>query len=194
MQGAYFDHVEPTPSFEALPIRIELTTSRAGALVKLALLTPMMILVAVPISMIAAQAGAEQSALDYVMEHPVSSAQIAVGLMMWAALFLIPLKRIIARMGARRVVEISDGWVRVADSSPFGGRTWTAPLASYKGVAHHIRSSLSGNRHELILVHAEPGKSVLVAVADRISQETLDRAKALLGLPELPARALYARG
>ena len=192
MQGAYFDHVVPTPDFTALPIRLQLSTSRSSAILKLALLAPMMILVAVPLSMIAAQAGAEHTALDYVLENPLSSAQIVAGLAIWAALFLIPLKRIITRMGARREVEITASEVRVADSSPFGGRDWSAPLASYKGIAHHIRSSLSGNRHELILVHADPAKCVLLAVADRISQETLDRAKSLFGLPELPARALYA--
>ena len=78
--------------------------------------------------------------------------------------------------------------------TPFGSTAWSVPLASYSGIAHHVRASLSGLRHELILVHPDPAKNLLVAVADRIPQATLDRAKALLRLPEVPAKSLYMRG
>lgn len=188
-----FDHVEPTPDFTALPINLKLSTSRSSAILKLMLLAPMMVMLAVPLSLIGASAATEGSPLSHLAANPLAALQITVGLVLWTALFLWPLKRIIARMGARRRVEIDAREVRVTDTSPFGGRSWSAPLSAYSGLAHHIRASLSGNRHELILVHAEPSKSIVLAIGDRITQTTIDNATRLLGLPEVPARNLYAR-
>ena len=47
-------------------------------------------------------------------------------------------------------------------------------------------------RHEMILVHPDPARHVLLAVGDRISADTLARTAVLLGLPEVHARELYA--
>lgn len=193
VSNVVFDNVEPQHDFAALPLELTLTTSRSSAALKLMMLTPTMVLLAVPLMLIGARAIAEQSALTMIADNPVSALQIAAGLVVWAALFIWPLKRIIGRMGARRIVQIDGATVAVADSSPFGAEVWTEPLAGYRGIAHHIRASLSGNRHELILVHADPAKNVVVAIADRISQTTIDRAKALLQLPEVPAKDLYVR-
>lgn len=189
-----FDHVEPTPDFQALPIELRLSTSRSSALLKLMLLAPMMVMLAVPLSLIGARAAGDPDPISHLVSNPLAALQIVTGLLVWTALFLWPLKRIIGRMGARRRVEIDAAQVRVTDTSPFGGKSWSAPLQSYAGIAHHIRASLSGNRHELILVHTDPAKSIVLAIADRITQATVDRATALLGLPEVPARSLYARG
>jgi hypothetical protein len=70
--------------------------------------------------------------------------------------------------------------------------SFETPLASYAGVAHHIRASLSGNRHELILVHPDPARTVLVAVAPRFGESDIQRLCLLLGHREVPAKALYA--
>ncbi len=193
MSKVVFDNVEPQQDFAALPIKLTLTTSRSSAVVKLMMLTPTMVLLAVPLTLIGARAIAEQSTLTLISDNPVSALQIAAGFIAWAALFVWPLKRIIGRMGARRLVAIDGQMVAVADSSPFGSGNWSEPLDAYRGIAHHIRASLSGNRHELILVHADPAKNVVVAIADRITQTTIDRAKALLQLSEVPAKELYVR-
>ena len=192
-----FDLVEPAPDFSRLPVHFTLTTSRSSVVVKLLMLAPMMVLLAVPLTLIGAKAGAgasvEHSALSMLSDKPISSLQILTGLIVWVALFVWPLKRIVSRMGARRQVAIDGTSVMVADSSPFGSTAWSAPLGSYRGVAHHIRASLSGNRHELILVHRDPAKNVVLSISDRISQTTFEQAKYLLNLPEVPARELYAR-
>ncbi len=186
-----FDHVEPAPDFAQFPVVFTLTTSRSSAVVKLLMLAPMMVLLAVPLSLIGAHA--EHPALSLISGNPVSALQILTGFVVWVALFVWPLKRIVACMGARRTVDIDGQTVKVEDSSPFGGSSWSAPLASYRGIAHHIRASLSGNCHELILVHADPAKNVVLAISDRVSQSMFERAKILLNLPEVPARDLYAR-
>lgn len=188
-----FDHLEPIPDFEQLPIEIKLTTSRAAVIIRLLMLAPMMVMLAVPLTLIGAFASSEgaTSPLAHLASHPFSAVQIVLGLITWAALFIWPIKRVVARMGASRSVTIDGNVVTVHDSTPFGARSWTEPLANYSGLAHHIRASLSGNRHELVLVHADTSKSVLIAIADRMSQTTIDKAKGLLSLPEVPASRIY---
>ena len=194
MASVAFDHVEPQSAFERLPIALRLTTSRSSAVMKLLLLAPAMVGLAIPLTLLAARAAAEPWPFSLLADRPLASLQVLLGLGLWAALFIWPLKRIVGRFGASRSVTIDGAKVAVTDASPFGSRSWSAPLGSYAGIAHHVRASLSGLRHELVLVHSDPAKNVLIAIADRIPQSTVDKAKALLGLPEVPAKDLYVRG
>lgn len=192
MHGAIaFDQVEPKPDFETLPLVINLTTSRAGSIIQLLMLAPMMIMLAVPLSLLGAFASPDTTALEHLASHPLTALQIGAGLMIWVALFIWPLKRIVTRMGASRSIAIDGSNVTVVDKSPFGTITWSEPISGYVGVAHLIRASLSGNLHQLVMVHADTSKSLLIAVADRMPQATIDKAKALLNLPELPASGIY---
>ena len=47
-------------------------------------------------------------------------------------------------------------------------------------------------RHEMILIHPDPTRHVLLAVGDKISANTLAQTAALLGLAEIHARELYS--
>jgi hypothetical protein len=67
----------------------------------------------------------------------------------------------------------------------------SAPLASYSGVTHRVRASLAGSRHELILVHHEREKSILLSVAPRTSQADVERVAALLGQRQIPPSERY---
>ena len=188
---APFDRLSDV-SLDLLPIRIEQTNSRAGTVWRLLLLSPALVLLAVPM-LVGAHVAGEPEARAALSGHPLAAVQVLVGFLLWAGLLSIPLMQAVARMGARRTIEIDRQTVTVEERGIGGTRHWSVPLASYQGIAHHVRTSVSGVRHELILVHAEPARDVLIAVADRIGQGTLDKAKALLGLPELPARAIYER-
>lgn len=194
MSRVVYDHVAPTPDFSAFPIDLRLTTSRASALLRLVALVPLMVALALPVVIFGARAGADVAALSAIGDNPVAALQVASGLAIWIAIFLWPLKRALMRLGARRQVIIEPGVLHVSDRSPFSSDDWSQPLPAYTGIAHHIRASLNGNRHELILVHPDAARNVLVCASDRISQATFERAQALLGLPEVSARSLYARG
>ena len=122
---------------------------------------------------------------------PLAVATLAMGLVVWAALFLIPAKRIIQRRWNHRSVRITIERVTVSDSGLFGSKLWTAPLVEFRGITHHVRATLSGVSHELILVHSLADRSVLLHAADGIARSTIERAVALLCLPEIPARELY---
>jgi hypothetical protein len=56
-----------------------------------------------------------------------------------------------------------------------------------------VRTSLSGARHELVLVHADPAHNVLIGLAPSMPQQHIDRVAILLGLLEIPASALAAK-
>ncbi len=188
-----YDAVSPAAPFHALPLVLELSASRASAWLSILMLTPAIGGLALPLTMLAAQAVAEPSTLTAISNHPFAAVQIFAGLLIWTALFVYPLKRIVGRLGAKARITIADATVTVEQKGLFGSTTWNAPLASYQGVAHHVRATMSGLRHELVLVNPDPAKCLLVAVADRMPQATIDATKALLGLPEVPAKSLYAR-
>jgi hypothetical protein len=94
-------------------------------------------------------------------------------------------------MTLTRTVDIDERTVTVTEGSRFRTWTWSAPLSSYTGLAHHLRASLSGTRHELILVHPERDKCVLLSLADTMAQCEVDRVAALLGQKEIPSSELY---
>jgi len=193
MSRIQFDKIAPATNFDSLPIAFIGTSSRGSAVTRLLLLVPAMAILLVPLSLVIAHAQSEPAALNTVAARPISAVQVAIGVAIWCGMFLLPLREIVMRLGSRRTVRIDSWTVDVTDKTPFGTTTWQASLTDYAGIAHHVRTSLSGTRHELILVNKDATRNVLVAVADRIPQSTLDRAKALLGLPEVPARALYDR-
>jgi hypothetical protein len=189
MRPAGSSNVASAPAFESLPFSAQHAASRTGALLILLLLVPLLCVLIVPAGLILIYATEEvQRAFAH---HPLATAMLGSGLATWAALFLVPAKRIIQRFGNRRRVTIARERVTVVDDGLFRSSHWLAPLAEFRGIAHHVRATLSGVRHELILVHARRDRSVLLYSADTIAQSTIDRASALFCLPQLPARELY---
>lgn len=187
-----FDRVTPATALEELPIHLEQSTSHASVVLKALLLVPALAGVAVPLALLGAHAMAEPAAFTMIAEHPMEALQISLGLMLWCALFVWPLRLVLARAGAARVVDITTDTVRVTERGPLRSTTWTEPLGGYRGVAHTVRTSLSDVRHEMILVHADPRRHVLLAAAPSMPQSLLTRTASLLKLPEIAAHDLYA--
>lgn len=191
MASIAFDRVEPAPTFAELPMTMTFRTARSSTALKLLLLAPAMGAMIIPLSLLAVRAVAEPTTLSLLSDRPLASLQVLLGLGLWTVLFLWPIKRIIRQVGVARTVTIQADRIEVIDAVRGSRRSWSEPLAAYGGIAHHVRAGLSGLRHELVLVHADPAKTVLIAIAERIPQSTIDKAKALLRLPEVPAKALY---
>lgn len=187
-----FDRLSEEPSLDSLPIRMAQTNARSVTVSRLLLLSPALVLLAVPM-LVGAHVATVPEAMSAVSEHPMAALQVLVGCLLWAALIAIPLTQALCRLHARRCVVIDEVGVAVTETTITGARSWTAPLASYRGIAHHVRTSVSGVRHELILVHPDPARNVLLTMKHRLTQASVDKAKQLLGLPEVPARAIYER-
>ena len=161
---------------------------RLGALCGIALtvLLPQLAILAAALSNADARAAAAL--------HPFSSLAIALALVLSAAACLWPLARQIERFNARRAVLIGNKMVRGADLQLGRLTRWSAPLAAYTGLAHRVRTSLSGARHELMLVHADSARSVLLLTGEHISDSDIARHACLLGLPQIQAAPGFTTG
>lgn len=176
-----------------LPIHIVETSSPLAAVSRALLAAVAVLAAAVPLTGLAIAAAAEQSLVGAAIARPLASLQVVLGLGLWALILLVPAQRSLRSVWVRREVLIKDGFVEIAGRSLLGARTSRHRLAEYRGIAHHIRASLSGLSHEIVLVHANPSLTVTLFKGERVTQAMLDDARAALGLPEVPARSIYER-
>ncbi len=174
-----------------LPFRLVQTCSQRAATILLALAFTVILGIAVASLIFLFEAVSAPAARTLLVQHPALGLEILAAIVFWLYLTALPVRRLIYRMTSARTVEMDPDTVTVNERGPLRTLTWSAPLASYAGLAHHLRASLSGTRHELILVHPEKNKSVLLAVAASLPQSEVDRVAELLGQPEVSTGALY---
>ena len=191
MHAACVSTISPPDLPTHIPLSIEQRSSRSSSLIKLCLVAPAALVLLSPFILLAGHMTGNALVRAHLAEHPGALLQLLLGLAFWTVLFAWPLKRMVESLGRARTVEIGPGTVHVTELSLFGETAWQEPLAAYAGVAHHIRASLSGVRHELLLVHPDPDRTVLVALAPRLSQVEIDTLCRLLGRAEIPSRELY---
>lgn len=190
MRVAIFDRVEP-PMPTALPIRLDQDCAQRSTAFYLALVVPAAAIIITVVAGILAQALAAPGARALLQQRPVLAVEILLAAAFLLFLLTIPARRLLARLTATRTVDIANGQVTVTDTTYFNRWTWSVPLASYEGVAHHVRASLSATRHELILVHPDREKSILLCVAPKTTQGEVDRVAGLLGQRQVPPSELY---
>jgi hypothetical protein len=154
------------------------------------LLPPAVATMLAPLGLLAASA---VPTLEVVADNPLVALQASAGIALWTALFVVPVRRLLRHWRCARSVRIEAGVVTVREQALLGYRTWQMPLPEFAGIAHLVRSSLSGVRHELYLVHPKRSKSLLIHCAESISPAAVARVGALLGLPIVPALRLYPR-
>jgi hypothetical protein len=179
----------PAPAFDQLPFSFTQQSSRAAAALLILLVLPLLAVVVGPLILILVFAAADF--VHAVADKPLAVGMLILGLTCLVAAFLVPAHSLIRRLWMTRAVQIVPDRVIVCEYGLLTSKVWSAPLTDFNGVAHHVRASLSGVRHELILVHRNRSQAVLLHAAERISQATIERAAALFGVPELPARELY---
>ena len=190
MRAAIYDRVEP-PVPAQLPLRLAQTCSQRAAVALLVLVVPAALGGTVAALAVILQALLAPDARAVVEQHPALGLEILAAISIVIYLLALPTSRLLARLSRTRTVEITDGFVRVTEGGHFRSCAWIEPLASFTGVVHHVRASLSGTRHELILVHPTRAMSVLLSVAPRTTQSEVDRVATLLGHKELPPSELY---
>jgi hypothetical protein len=190
MRVAIYDRVEP-PVPSELPFQLLETCSHRAAAAKLVLAVPVVLAVGLATLSLVAYALFAAPARAAIVQHPTLGLEILAALAFWTYLLGLPLKRLFDRLAVKRAIEIDETTVTVAESSLFRSWTWQAPLGSFTGVAHHVRASLSGTRHELILVHPTRERSVLLSLSHQMSQSEVDRVAALLKHTEVPPTELY---
>lgn len=192
MQTSQMRALQSPASLISLPLTITDARSKRTTLARYMSLTAWLCGLFAPILLLstASDAGVPLPAL--MASDPATGIQVALGLLIWAGLFAVPTYRTLSRLFISQTIEISDKTVSVTRHSLLGQTAWETPLRSYRGVAHVIRSSLSGIRHELLLVHEDPQLTVMIASAERMPQQAIDETTRSLGLPEIPAKSISA--
>ncbi len=191
MPQALFEITSPRAEFNRLPLIIRQKSSKSSTFLLVLMMLPVMIAVIIPFSLIGAQAANDPSLTAALWDQPISTLQIFVGLSLWAMIFLIPVKKLLSRLGRERIVRIQAGKVYVTDKHLFYRRKWILPLSSYRGLAHNVRTTHSGSRQELLLVHGDRRRSLLLHASDIVSQDLVEKAARLLSLRQIPSRELY---
>jgi hypothetical protein len=190
MRVANYDRVEPAAPV-VLPVRLTQTCARRSAAVWLALGVPAVLAVVIASFTLVGAALSAPGARAVLAQHPALGLEVLTAVAFWLYLLGLPFRRLLHSATASRSVEIGSDTVKVGECGYLRRQTWSAPLSSYVGLAHHLRASLSGTRHELILVHPERAKSVLVSIADTLPESELQRVAALLGQKVIPSSELY---
>lgn len=146
-----------------------------------------------PFGIVAAHAASDPGALAAIAERPGSAALLVCGLAIGLGIAAVPLRAALARLSRRTIVTFEGTRVAVEERGLAGTTRWSAPTKDFKGIAHHVRATLSGPRHELILVHPDRSKDILLQLSARPGELTLEHFSRMLGLAEIPARELYGR-
>ncbi len=191
MNATVFEAVTPNVADAALPCRLEQTTSRLRPAIVMALLIAVAVLALVPFILLASHVAAAPSGLDLIAERPAAALKVLAAALMAGTLLGWPLARVLSRIGRSRSVRIEAGRITVTDRTLAGETTWSEPISGFTGLAHHIRTTLSVTRHELILVHPDPHHHVMLMIADRISKGDVEAVASRLGVAEASPRLLY---
>ena len=188
MRPEAFESVELLSADGEFPIQSVQSTERWSEIIRLVLLATLAGVIVLPQIALTVYALANPETRSLILKRPLMTAELTVAMAFWIGLFAWPLRRLLARVNGRRKVEISRAIVAVRDEKLLGTKTWMAPLSAYKGITHRVRASLSGSRHELVLVHPDASRSVLLMVSEYISDAEIQRFAHLLGMPQIPAR------
>lgn len=172
---------------ESLPFDVIQKSPAAATITRLVLLLPALLLVLVPAVTLVL---GSSPALAYASAHPGEATLAAGGMALLLLLFGLPFARALRSLGTCRRLRVDAGTVWVTDTSLWRSVEWKVPLSSFAGVTHLVRTTLSGTRHEIVLIHPVRAYSVLVRAADRLCEGEVVSVARLLRLPLLPARDL----
>ncbi|MDX2309540.1 MAG: hypothetical protein NW216_14970 [Hyphomicrobium sp.] len=193
MRAAAIEHMTPADLSFSLPARFEQAPSQRAIFMTLLFLVPTAVALLLPFWHLAIGLATEAAVRNAALEHPATLAPIGLALVFWIALLGFPILRMLDTLTRSRTVEIAGRTVAVTDRVFGRAKTWRGTLGSFDGIAHNVRTSLGGVRHELILVHPERERSVLIAIAPRLTEAEINLATVVLGLPRMPAAALLGR-
>ncbi|MFV0297988.1 MAG: hypothetical protein ACK5JT_17930 [Hyphomicrobiaceae bacterium] len=187
-----FDRVTAHSTLTELPVRLEQSASRTGAWVRVLLLMPCALIGLAFIGWLTWHLATTPDSMALLADRPLAALQVAFGSALWMFLFGVPAITNLRRLRQHRRIEIVDGVVQVEERGFLGTTTrWSATISSFEGISHHIRASLSGLKHEVVLVNTNPHRSLTLKIGERVEQADIDTLKALLGLPEVPAKRIY---
>jgi hypothetical protein len=188
MRSAAFESISPSAPITALPLILVQRPSHSRPWLLMMLALPAAAATLAPMSILAAHAVQDHAVL---LERIETTLLMVACVLIWLAIFAWPIARHAVRIGSMRRVTIENHAISVVETGLFVRRTWRQPMSAYRGLAHHVRASLSGTRHELLLIHPDPARSVLLRADDTIGQSEIDGLARLLHCREIAPQVFY---
>lgn len=192
MISAAFEPVCTSARQHDLPVRIEQRTCDIATCARLTLLAGLLILLCLPYVWLGAAAAADPTVLAGITEQPRSLILALAGLGLGVLLLGLPAYGCLQRLVWRRRITLTRMHVEVTVRSLSGTTHWGCRIADFSGLVHHARAQGSGTRQELILLHPDPKRCLLLRVEAGADFEETHRLAELLGLPVLPGAAMNA--
>jgi hypothetical protein len=189
MRLSAIDRISPSTPPEQLPMRLDLAGSRGGLAISVMLLVAAVAFLLTPFVLVGSLAAFEPAAFMSADISWSGGVQLALAFVMALTFTAFAVRRVKMAWTRSATVEIGHGVVAVVERRFSGVRRWALPVSDFLGIAHTVRTSLSGARHELVLVHANPRYNVMIGLAPSMPQQHVDRMTILLGLLEIPAVA-----
>jgi hypothetical protein len=180
---------EPRLACLELPLTVTRATSKTGTAVMAIVVVMAGGLVLSPFGLVAALAANDPGSFMAVARHPATAIQLVIGLAVILAFIGLPLHRLLRQTRIPKHITITQRCVSASAQKLDQTPLWSEPVGAYRGVMHRVRTTFSGTHHELVLVHAEPSKTVVLQRAPRIAQSQIDNIAALLNLSEYKPRA-----
>lgn len=185
-----FDRVSPNDSSLDLPLRLVSSPDRGRTIGQFLLIVPALLMLLAP-ALLATYVLMHQDAATNAPSDPFATAALILLPVLWVGLVVFAAFAVIPRLRRQRVVTLTTDYVSALERGLFGTEAWRLPTASYRGIAHHVRATAGVVSHEVILVHPDPKRSVLLYTAPVVTQGSLDSYCARLRLPLVPAREVY---
>lgn len=150
---------DPLVLFEQKPAR------KFVATVLIVLLLVLLLLYS-PFYMIFTAALADQGLLrETITERPRALIQILAAFGVFLFFIGGPIYFLFDTLTRSRRVQIAQGCITVTERAFGFSKTWQASLLEFKGIKQTVRALLSGVRHELILVHSDPQRSIVLQMS-----------------------------
>jgi hypothetical protein len=192
MRASDVDTSMPSGPIDSLPWQLTQLPSRSTLLLTLGVALPAAVVVLVPLCLLANHVAFHANLSTIVENRIAPTLLVAFAFVTWILLFGWPIARQMKAIGRRRQINLSLGLVTVTERRVLGATTWSQPMSAYLGIAHHVRTSLSGTRHEIILVHPDANRSLLLQVGPKLTQSDMDAVTNLLSCREIAHRRVYA--
>lgn len=189
MQQLPPEHVVISGETYRLPITLRRGEPKLARLPGLLLMLTLAALIVIPQIGLAVYAMVSTELRTALAANPIAAVELAVAFAFWSALICWPLRNILVAMATDRIIDIRSGDVMVVDRTPFSTRGWRLPLTSYNGVSVQLRTSLSSIMRDVVLVHPDPRRSVVLATAPQIGKGEILELCRILGLPLLRSDA-----
>ncbi len=193
-QSIAFDIVRASAPETELPRVIELRPSPSSTFFLAAMLLPALgAAVVIPYFLSSFLSLGNKNFAGFIWANPLIAAELIMATFLLAALFFYLLTEFLMRVGKRRTIWLTRKNVTIREVSPFNIRAWWVPISEFQGIAHYVRATISDQRHELVLVHPEPGCSVLLHVGRDQPDELMAHYCRQLGLSEIGANSIRRR-